>query len=123
MELHNSPEGYLFNLQVSSSGEARRLWRKSIKEKWDNKCAYCGSEEELTIDHIIPQCKGGIDFLTNVVCCCRKCNADKAHTDWIEWFSQKEFFTEEKKNAIIQWMKPQENNTLYKYNPRKNRVY
>jgi len=50
MELHNSPEGYLFNLQVSSSGEARRLWRKSIKEKWNHKCAYCGSEEELTID-------------------------------------------------------------------------
>ncbi len=30
---------------------------------------------------------------------------------------------EERKNAIVQWMKPQENNTLYKYNSRKNRVY
>jgi len=66
MKLHNSPEGYLFNLQVCSSGEAKRLWRKSIKEEWNNKCAYCGSDEELTIDHIVPQSKGGINFLTNL---------------------------------------------------------
>jgi hypothetical protein len=40
MDLHNSPNGYLYNLQATSSGEARRLWRKSIKEKWNNQCAY-----------------------------------------------------------------------------------
>lgn len=123
MELHNSPNGYLYNLQATSSGEARRLWRKSIKEKWNNQCAYCGSNEELTIDHIIPQSKGGIDFLSNVVCCCRKCNADKAHSDWKVWFKSKEFFTTEKLSAIIDWMKPDSNNLLYKYTPRKNKVY
>jgi 5-methylcytosine-specific restriction endonuclease McrA len=113
----------LYNLQATSSGEARRLWRKSIKEKWNNQCAYCGSNEELTIDHIIPQSKGGIDFLSNVVCCCRKCNADKAHSDWKVWFKNKEFFTTEKLSAIIDWMKPDSNNLLYKYTPRKNKVY
>jgi CRISPR/Cas system Type II protein with McrA/HNH and RuvC-like nuclease domain len=123
MKLHNSPEGYLFNLQVCSSGEAKRLWRKSIKEEWNNKCAYCGSDEELTIDHIVPQSKGGINFLTNVVCCCRKCNANKSHDDWIDWFSKQDFFTEERMVAIIQWMKPFKKTPLHKYNKRNNIVY
>ena len=41
----HSPKEYLFNLHVTSSGEAKRLWRRHIKEEWDNECAYCGSAE------------------------------------------------------------------------------
>ena len=58
MELLHSPQQYLYNLHTTSSSEAKRLWRQQIREKWNNKCAYCGSEEKLTIDHIIPQAKG-----------------------------------------------------------------
>lgn len=123
MQIHNTPHGYLYNLQATSSGEARRLWKKSIKDQWNNKCAYCNSEENLTIDHIIPQSKGGIDFLQNVVCCCRECNEDKAHTDWEEWFKSKQFFTIEKKNAIVEWMTPKRNQLLQEYRPRKNICY
>jgi 5-methylcytosine-specific restriction endonuclease McrA len=61
-----SPEEYLFNLQATSQSEAKRLWRKQIKESWDHKCAYCGSEEDLTLDHVIPQSKGGLDITRNV---------------------------------------------------------
>ena len=43
MTLYNSPDGYLFNLQTSSSSEAKRMWRQSIREKWNHKCAYCES--------------------------------------------------------------------------------
>ena len=50
-----SPEEYLFNLYATSQSEAKLLWRKQIKESWDHKCAYCGSEEDLTLDHVIPQ--------------------------------------------------------------------
>ena len=49
MPLYNSPQAYVFNLQTTSSAEAKRMWRRKIKEEWDLKCAYCGSEEELTI--------------------------------------------------------------------------
>src|SRR5210317_1986733 len=65
-----SPEEYLFNLHTTSHSEAKRLWRKQIKESWNHKCAYCGSEEDLTLDHVIPQSKGGLDITRNVVCCC-----------------------------------------------------
>ena len=121
--LYTSPDEYLFNLHTSSSSEAKRLWRQSIKEKWDHKCAYCESTENLTIDHVIPQSKGGVDISTNVVCCCQNCNQDKGHDDWEQWYSQQEFFTEEKKNKILEWMGSIKKQDLCKYKPRKNIVY
>lgn len=44
-------------------------------------CAYCGKKckkEQLTIDHIIPQSKGGLTTWMNCVTSCKKCNAHKA---------------------------------------------
>ena len=67
MPLYNSPQAYVFNLQTTSSAEAKRMWRRKIKEEWDLKCAYCGSEEGLTLDHIVPRSKGGADYTKNVV--------------------------------------------------------
>lgn len=63
-----SPRDYLFNLETTSKSDAKRLWRKQIKESWDHKCAYCGSEDNLTLDHIVPQCKGGMDVKTKCSC-------------------------------------------------------
>jgi 5-methylcytosine-specific restriction endonuclease McrA len=50
MPLYNSPQAYVFNLQTTSSAEAKRLSRSKIKEEW----GYCGSQDNLTIDHIVP---------------------------------------------------------------------
>ena len=80
MQLYNSAQAYVFNLQTTSSAEAKRLWRAKIKEEWDWECAYCGSDENLTIDHIVPRAKGGTDFTKNVLCACHECNQDKGHT-------------------------------------------
>ena len=120
MELYNSSEDYLYHLHTTSSSDAKRMWRQSIKEKWNNKCAYCGSTNRLTIDHVVPQCKGGSDFLTNMVCCCENCNRSKAHSDWKTWYYNQDFFTEERCDAILNWLKPQTNPNLYKYGTRRN---
>ena len=120
MELLHSPQQYLYNLHTTSSSEAKRLWRQQIREKWNNKCAYCGSEEKLTIDHIIPQAKGGMDFTKNVVCCCHSCNQNKGHTHWEEWYEAQKFFTQERKNAIIDWMCNKQSQQLYIYRQRRN---
>ena len=93
MEIYSSPQAYVFNLHTTSSSEARRLWRRKIKERWDYECAYCGSEEDITIDHVIPRSKGGMDIPENMVCCCHSCNQNKAHTPWEEWYFSQEFFT------------------------------
>lgn len=108
MHTYGSPEGYLFNLQTSSSAEAKRMWKESIKNQWDNKCAYCGSTENLTLDHIVPRSKGGSNHINNVLCACKNCNADKGHTEWIIWYIQQPFFTEERKSRIDEWMFPEE---------------
>lgn len=115
-----SPQDYLFHLQTTSSSEARRLWRQSIKEKWDYKCAYCGSEENLTLDHVIPQSKGGVDTLENVVCCCHSCNHSKGHTDWKEWYYSQDFFSSDKEDKIDSWLNSRPKKELYRYKQRRN---
>lgn len=125
MDTYGSHEGYLFNLHTSSTAEAKRMWKESIKNQWDNKCAYCDSDIEITLDHVVPRTKGGADHADNIVACCRSCNADKAHEDWIIWFIQQSFFTEERRQRIEDWIFPKRepNPNLYSYKPRKNQAY
>lgn len=122
MELFASSQQYLFNLYTTSSSEAKRIWRKHIKEKWNNKCAYCDSEENLTIDHIVPQSKGGVDFTKNVVCCCHSCNQSKGHSSWEEWYYSQDFFDEDRYKKILEWMEMEKEIKLYTYGSRKNFV-
>ena len=55
MSILHSSKAYVYNLQTTSSAEAKRLWRKDVKEKWHFKCAYCGDGNNLTIDHVVPR--------------------------------------------------------------------
>lgn len=41
------------------------------------RCWYCGSEGKLTIDHIIPRCRGGKSNWKNLITCCQSCNNEK----------------------------------------------
>ena len=120
MDLLRSPQEYLFNLRTTSPGEAKRIWRREIREKWEHQCAYCGSEDNLTIDHVVPQSKGGMDFTKNVVCCCHSCNQSKGHTPWEQWYYSQDFFSEENYEKIKNWMKPEAPSNLYAYRPRRN---
>lgn len=43
------------------------------------KCWYCGTEHDLTIDHIIPKCNGGKSSWKNLITCCKSCNSAKGH--------------------------------------------
>lgn len=48
------------------------------RDNWE--CVYCGfgSRNKMTVDHIIPQSKGGQDTWNNLVASCRPCNSFKA---------------------------------------------
>lgn len=42
------------------------------------RCQYVGCERRgTTVDHVIPRCQGGPSTWTNLVACCRECNAKK----------------------------------------------
>jgi 5-methylcytosine-specific restriction endonuclease McrA len=119
----HSFKDYLFNLETTKKSDAKRMWRQSIKDQWEHKCAYCESEDNITLDHIIPQCKGGLDVKTNVVSCCHSCNQSKGHEHWKLWYVQQDFYSEDKFNKIEKWMKPEAPEDLYSYRPRKNTAY
>ncbi|AGH31526.1 hypothetical protein SWZG_00013 [Synechococcus phage S-SKS1] len=123
MPLYNSPQAYVFNLQTTSSAEAKRLWRTQIKEEWGYECAYCGSQDKLTIDHIIPKAKGGPDFTKNLLCACHDCNQDKAYSPMEDWYLSQEFFNVDRYEKIKKWMEPEPAVNLYRYGSRTNKVF
>ena len=43
-------------------------------------CQYCGAKTRLTIDHVIPRCRGGGDTWENLVVACSSCNTKKGNT-------------------------------------------
>jgi hypothetical protein len=118
--MYNSSEDYLYNLHSLSSADAKRMWRRQIKEMWNYECAYCGSNEELTIDHIIPIHHGGMNNTQNVLCSCKRCNSDKGHRDLVEWYESQEFFCHNRMAKIKEWAKPPKPTNLYTYGRRRN---
>ena len=120
MPLYSTSDELLYNLEAVTGSEARRKWRQSIKEKWNYECAYCGSEKNLTLDHITPRSKGGSEKVTNILCACHSCNQSKGHKMWSDWFLSQDFFDKEKLSKIIEWQKQIGDNEYCVYRPRRN---
>lgn len=53
--------------------------RKYIFKKYNNQCAYCGSKDNLEIEHIVSKSKGGTNSVKNLTLSCRKCNELKGN--------------------------------------------
>jgi 5-methylcytosine-specific restriction endonuclease McrA len=51
-------------------------WNR-LKDSCGNVCVFCGSNEKLTKDHIIPLSKGGSDYIENIQPLCKSCNSKK----------------------------------------------
>jgi len=48
------------------------------------KCSYCGSSNNLSLDHIFPQKLGGKDTGDNLIYACKSCNSSKGKKDLME---------------------------------------
>ena len=59
---------------------SHRPSKSMIYKRDGNKCQYCGSTKNLTIDHIIPKCRGGEDTWENLAAACSACNTKKGNT-------------------------------------------
>lgn len=53
------------------------LNRRNIFKRDGNVCAYCGSDDNLTIDHVLPKSRGGRTTWENVITACHICNNKK----------------------------------------------
>lgn len=58
-------------------------WR-ALCTAYNHKCVRCGLEKELTIDHIKPLSKGGLNKIENIQPLCMDCNVWK-HTKEIDY--------------------------------------
>jgi len=74
-------------------------WSSSIRDyekelEKGRACVYCGANEKLSTDHIIPKSRAGVDprikalldSSDNCVSACRKCNSSKGNRDIFEWY-------------------------------------
>ena len=95
------PSVIVLKSYVSKRGFNLTLNRRNLIWRDKNTCQYCGkrfSYDFLTMDHIIPQCKGGEDSWTNLVTSCKNCNSDKGYKTLREF--GKKPLTKPKKPAI-----------------------
>lgn len=69
-------------------------WREPIPHDvemavWERdwrQCRYCGTtRSRLTIDHVVPVCRGGGNALENLVVCCVSCNSSKGGRTPEDW--------------------------------------
>jgi 5-methylcytosine-specific restriction endonuclease McrA len=64
-------------------GGSDRIWktppvnRREVLRRDRHTCQYCGSQKQLTLDHVIPRSWGGQHSWDNVVAACSPCNARK----------------------------------------------
>ncbi len=90
---HNSEKGKLKytkhnHLRLSKKyGNEFNLNQEEIKEIFerDKVCVYCGSDNNLELDHIIPISKEGKSIFKNFVVACRSCNPSKSNKDVYVW--------------------------------------
>jgi len=57
--------------------------RRVVTRRDNNECVYCGITGEqngrLTLDHLVPESKGGATDADNLALCCGKCNSIKGN--------------------------------------------
>jgi 5-methylcytosine-specific restriction endonuclease McrA len=70
--------------------KSERFWRvpsvarREVLRRDNHTCQYCGSTKKLTIDHVIPRAKGGLNTWENVVIACETCNQRKGNRTPLE---------------------------------------
>ena len=65
-----------------------REWQR--EHALPNECVFCGSTENLTTDHLIPQSRGGSGSGDNLVLSCQSCNSSRNDKGVFEWLGLKE---------------------------------
>ena len=65
-------------VRVPRRSPSARISRRAVFARDKHRCQYCGSARHLTVDHVVPRSKGGLDTWDNLVTSCAPCNRKKA---------------------------------------------
>lgn len=98
-------------IEQRRKAKKRKLPHKFTEENWqetkdyfDNKCAYCGFDEELTQEHFIPLSKGGEYTVNNIIPACKSCNCSKKDRDFFKWYPEQEFYSKQREKQILEYL-------------------
>ncbi len=80
-----------------------RRWRQSLHTFTDKTCIYCGKPSE-SIDHVLPQSRGGLSVTENCVPACLACNGRKSDADAFDWYRRQRFYDPRRAMAIRAWV-------------------
>lgn len=53
------------------------MTRQNIFKRDGNRCQYCGTHDNLTLDHVLPKSRGGKTNWDNLATACKRCNSRK----------------------------------------------
>jgi HNH endonuclease len=73
---------------IGAFRQATALVKEQVMARCKFACVYCGSTEDLGIDHVIPFIQGGSSHPFNLVAACGSCNASKNDSDPREFILQ-----------------------------------
>ena len=62
--------------------------------EFGHRCAYCGQEADLQIEHVQPISEGGEHDIGNIVPACWPCNGSKRTSEMESWYRSQPFFSE-----------------------------
>lgn len=65
---------------INGAGSFTAAEWAALKEQYDHRCLMCGLQEpeiRLTVDHIVPLSKGGMNIIDNIQPLCKSCNSKK----------------------------------------------
>jgi 5-methylcytosine-specific restriction endonuclease McrA len=62
--------------------------------EFGHRCAYCGADGDLHIEHVVPISKGGPHSIGNIIPACESCNYSKRDSEVESWYRSQPFFSE-----------------------------
>jgi HNH endonuclease len=75
----------------------RHQHKAAVKQRFNGACAFCGCVPRfLTLDHIVPKSKGGLDVKSNLAAVCQRCNKSKGSRSLWEWWQASPCWDEER---------------------------
>lgn len=68
---------------IITMSDTNREWQR--EQELQKECVFCGSQENLQMDHLIPRSRGGKDSADNMVWSCQTCNSCRGNKGIFAW--------------------------------------